>query len=81
MNPEAPVMKTRLGTGAGLRIRDPPVVLTCNQMVVGGEESRDDEKATDLLFGALADPTRRDIFRRAVGALGQIDARLAGKGV
>lgn len=34
-------------------------------MVVGKEESRDDEKAADLLFGALADPTRRDIFRRA----------------
>jgi len=34
-------------------------------MVVGREESRDDEKAADLLFGALADPTRRDIFRRA----------------
>jgi len=30
-------------------------------MVVG----RDDEKAADLLFGALADPTRRAIFRRA----------------
>ncbi len=26
---------------------------------------RGDEKAADLLFGALADPTRRDIFRRA----------------
>ena len=36
-------------------------------MVVGGENSRDDEKAADLLFGALADPTRRDIFRRAHG--------------
>jgi DNA-binding transcriptional ArsR family regulator len=34
-------------------------------MVVDREESRDDEKAADLLFGALADPTRRDIFRRA----------------
>jgi DNA-binding transcriptional ArsR family regulator len=34
-------------------------------MVVNKQDSRDDEKATDLLFGALADPTRRDIFRRA----------------
>jgi DNA-binding transcriptional ArsR family regulator len=34
-------------------------VLTYNQMVV------DQEKAADLLFGALADRTRRDIFRRA----------------
>jgi DNA-binding transcriptional ArsR family regulator len=34
-------------------------------MVVNKETSRDDEKASDLLFGALADPTRRDIFRRA----------------
>ena len=40
-------------------------MLTCNQMVVDKQESRDDEKAADLLFGALADPTRRDIFRRA----------------
>ncbi len=34
-------------------------------MVVGKKESGDGEKATDLLFAALADPTRRDIFRRA----------------
>ncbi|MBS1676456.1 MAG: winged helix-turn-helix transcriptional regulator [Actinobacteria bacterium] len=34
-------------------------------MVVGTEEERGDGKATDLLFGALADPTRRDILRRA----------------
>lgn len=40
-------------------------VLTCNHMVVDKEPIRDDEKAADLLFGALADPTRRDIFRRA----------------
>lgn len=40
-------------------------MLICNQMVVDKRESRDDEKAADLLFGALADPTRRDIFRRA----------------
>lgn len=41
-------------------------MLICNQMVVDNGESRDkDEKAADLLFGALADPTRRDIFRRA----------------
>jgi DNA-binding transcriptional ArsR family regulator len=33
-------------------------------MVVGTTTGRDDE-AADLLFGALADPTRRDIFRRA----------------
>jgi DNA-binding transcriptional ArsR family regulator len=39
-------------------------VLTCNQMVVV-KEPTDDERAADLLFGALADPTRRDIFRRA----------------
>lgn len=40
-------------------------MLTYNQMVVDKELIRDDEKVTDLLFGALADPTRRDIFRRA----------------
>jgi DNA-binding transcriptional ArsR family regulator len=34
-------------------------------MVVDKESIREGEKATDLLFGALADPTRRDIFRRA----------------
>jgi DNA-binding transcriptional ArsR family regulator len=34
-------------------------------MVVSRNPTRDDETATDLLFGALADPTRRDIFRRA----------------
>jgi DNA-binding transcriptional ArsR family regulator len=34
-------------------------------MVVDREESRGEEEATDLLFGALADSTRRDIFRRA----------------
>jgi DNA-binding transcriptional ArsR family regulator len=34
-------------------------------MVVGKKPIRDDERAADLLFGALADPTRRDIFRRA----------------
>ena len=40
-------------------------MLTCNQMVVSKEPIRDGEKAADLLFGALADPTRRDILRRA----------------
>jgi DNA-binding transcriptional ArsR family regulator len=40
-------------------------VLIYNQMVVDKEPIRDNEKAADLLFGALADPTRRDIFRRA----------------
>jgi DNA-binding transcriptional ArsR family regulator len=34
-------------------------------MVVSKKAIRDDEKAADLLFGALADSTRRDIFRRA----------------
>jgi DNA-binding transcriptional ArsR family regulator len=34
-------------------------------MVVSDGECRDDEKAADVLFGALADRTRRDIFRRA----------------
>jgi DNA-binding transcriptional ArsR family regulator len=33
--------------------------------MVVDKRARDDEKAADLLFGALADPTRRDIFRRA----------------
>jgi DNA-binding transcriptional ArsR family regulator len=42
-------------------------VLTCNPMVVSNGPIRDAEKAADLLFGALADPTRRDIFRRARG--------------
>jgi DNA-binding transcriptional ArsR family regulator len=41
------------------------MLLTCNPMVVGKRPSRASEKATDLLFGALADPTRRDILRRA----------------
>ena len=40
-------------------------MLTYNQMVVSKEPIRDGEEAADLLFGALADPTRRDIFRRA----------------
>lgn len=39
-------------------------MLTYNLMVVDSREN-DDEKAADLLFGALADPTRRDIVRRA----------------
>ena len=34
-------------------------------MVVDDESIRTGENATDRLFGALADPTRRDIFRRA----------------
>lgn len=34
-------------------------------MVAGKKQIRDGEEAADLLFGALADPTRRDIFRRA----------------
>jgi DNA-binding transcriptional ArsR family regulator len=34
-------------------------------MVVDQEEIRGEEEADDLLFGALADSTRRDIFRRA----------------
>jgi DNA-binding transcriptional ArsR family regulator len=37
-------------------------VVTYNQMVVGSEESK-----TDDVFHALADPTRRDILRRAGG--------------
>lgn len=40
-------------------------MLTYNQMVVDQGEGREDGEAADLLFGALADPTRRDIFRRA----------------
>ena len=34
-------------------------------MVVGKKPIHDEETDADLLFGALADPTRRDIFRRA----------------
>jgi DNA-binding transcriptional ArsR family regulator len=34
-------------------------------MVVSKKPIRDEERAADLLFGALADPTRRDIFGRA----------------
>jgi DNA-binding transcriptional ArsR family regulator len=34
-------------------------------MVVNKKSINDDEKATDLLFKALADPIRRDILRRA----------------
>ena len=40
-------------------------MLTYNQMVVDKGRSSDDGRATDLLFGALADPTRRDIVQRA----------------
>jgi DNA-binding transcriptional ArsR family regulator len=39
-------------------------MLTYNQMVVDQSEIRDGED-DDLLFGALADSTRRDILRRA----------------
>lgn len=49
-------------------------MLTCNQMVVDKEKSYGDEKAADLLFGALADPTRRDIFRRARGGRFSVSA-------
>ena len=49
--------------GGGRQVR--AAVLTYNQMVVNRDPSRDGEEADDLLFGALADPTRRDIFRRA----------------
>jgi DNA-binding transcriptional ArsR family regulator len=34
-------------------------------MVVGNDRDRDAERAADRVFGALADQTRRDIFRRA----------------
>jgi DNA-binding transcriptional ArsR family regulator len=34
-------------------------------MVASRERAGDAERADDLLFGALADPTRRDILRRA----------------
>ena len=40
-------------------------MLTYNQMVVDEKPTQGDERATDLLFGALADPIRRDILRRA----------------
>ena len=40
-------------------------MLTYNQMVVNKRSIHDDEAAADLLFGALADPIRRDILRRA----------------
>ena len=46
------------------RSQHPPRVLTYNLMVVDNG-IRDEEKATDLLFRALADPIRRDILRRA----------------
>ena len=41
------------------------ILLTYNQMIVDKDPNQDEEKATDLLFGALADPIRRDILRRA----------------
>src|ERR1700709_145911 len=41
------------------------VVLTYNQMVVDKKPPPEDEGPTDLLFGALADPIRRDVLRRA----------------
>ena len=40
-------------------------MLTYNQMVVDQKPTHQDEEATDLLFGALADPIRRDVLRRA----------------
>jgi DNA-binding transcriptional ArsR family regulator len=40
-------------------------VLTYNQMVVDQKADRDTEETDDLLFAALADSTRRDIFRRS----------------
>ena len=40
-------------------------MLIYNQMVVDKRSIHDDERATDLLFKALADPIRRDILRRA----------------
>ena len=46
-------------------------VVTYNQMVVGSEESK-----TDDVFHALADPTRRDILRRAGGGAPSV-SRLA----
>jgi DNA-binding transcriptional ArsR family regulator len=52
-------------TGPGAAPRPWSLLITYNQMVVSKTPNRDDEKAADLLFGALADPTRRDIFRRA----------------
>jgi DNA-binding transcriptional ArsR family regulator len=50
------------------------LLLTYNRMVVSKSPSHDDEKAADLLFGALADPTRRDIFRRAHGGRFSVSA-------
>ena len=46
-------------------------MVTYNQMVVGSEESK-----TDDVFHALADPTRRDILRRAGGGAPSV-SRLA----
>jgi DNA-binding transcriptional ArsR family regulator len=46
-------------------IRTVSRVLTYNQMVVDKNPIREEDKATDLLFRALADPIRRDILRRA----------------
>ena len=40
-------------------------MLIYNQMVVDQTPIHEDEGAIDLLFGALADPIRRDIFSRA----------------
>jgi DNA-binding transcriptional ArsR family regulator len=54
----------RVEFGPGQRQRPFPLI-TYNQMVVSEKSSRDGEKAADLVFGALADPTRRDILRRA----------------
>lgn len=40
-------------------------MLIYNLMVVDQNRNRDEEKATDQLFRALADPIRRDVLRRA----------------
>ena len=55
------------GQSVGLLVhrRRASAVLTYNQMVVDKKSIHGDEGATDLLFGALADPIRRDILRRA----------------
>ena len=64
LEPEGLESVRRPPTGAELPHQTRPV-LTCNQMVVYKKPIPEEEKATDLLFRALADPIRRDILRRA----------------
>src|SRR6478609_1504923 len=54
-----------LRSNRDLQASAPYRLLTYHQMVVDKKPIHDNEGAADLLFGALADPIRRDVLRRA----------------